>query len=103
MTPRIFKACAVSFNLDPSERNRGAVPRTGVDGRRLFALVRHSSALAGLFVQILRLIQEAGLVKLGYVALDGTKIKANASKHKAMSYGNMKKKKEELEKEVGEL
>ncbi|MGO9532017.1 MAG: IS1182 family transposase [Syntrophobacteraceae bacterium] len=64
---------------------------------------RHLKTLAGLFVQILRLCQQAGLVKLGHVALDGTKIKANASKHKAMSYGNMKKKKEELEKEIDEL
>ena len=64
---------------------------------------RHLKALAGLFVQILRLCQEAGLVKLGHVALDGTKIKANASKHKAMSYGKMKKKKEELEEEIDEL
>ena len=64
---------------------------------------RHLKALAGLFVQILRLCQQAGLVKLGHVALDGTKIRANASKHKAMSYGKMKKKKEELEKEIEEL
>ncbi len=64
---------------------------------------RHLKALAGLFVQILRLCQKAGLVKLGHVALDGTKIKANASKHKAMGYGRMKKKKEELEKEIDEL
>lgn len=64
---------------------------------------RHLKALADLFVQALRLCQKAGLVKLGHVALDGTKIKANASKHKAMSYGNMKKKREELEKEVSEL
>jgi transposase len=64
---------------------------------------RHLKSLAGLFVQILRLCQEAGLVKLGHVALDGTKIKANASKHKAMSYGRMKKKKEELEKEIEAL
>lgn len=64
---------------------------------------RHLKALAGLFVQILRLCQQAGLVKLGHVALDGTKVKANASKHKAMSYGRMKKKKEELEKEIEEL
>jgi transposase len=64
---------------------------------------RHLRALAGLFVQILRLCQEAGLVKLGHMALDGTKIKANASKHKTMSYGRMKKKKEELEKEIDEL
>jgi hypothetical protein len=46
---------------------------------------RHGAALQGLFVQVLRLCREAGLVKLGHVALDGTKIKANASKHKAMS------------------
>jgi transposase len=50
---------------------------------------RHSEALYGLFVQVLRLCREAGLVKLGHVALDGTKIKANASKHKAMSYARM--------------
>src|SRR6058998_4290809 len=58
---------------------------------------RHLTALAGLFVQVLRLCQAAGLVKLGHVALDGTKLKANASKHKAMSYGRMKKAEPELE------
>src|SRR5437879_3268848 len=50
---------------------------------------RHLPALAGLFVQGLRLCQAAGLVKLGHVALDGTKVQANASKHKAMSYARM--------------
>jgi transposase len=50
---------------------------------------RHLAALSDLFVQVLRLCQRAGLVKLGHVALDGTKIKANASKHKAMSYGRL--------------
>ena len=50
----------------------------------------HLKALAGLFLQVLKLCQKAGLVKLGHVALDGTKIKANASKHKAMSYQRMK-------------
>jgi len=64
---------------------------------------RHLKALAALFVQILRLCQEAGLVKLGHVALDGTKVRANASKHKAMSYGRMKKSQEELEKEIAAL
>lgn len=49
----------------------------------------HLGSLAQLFVQVVRLCQRAGLVKLGHVALDGTKIKANASKHKAMSYGRM--------------
>jgi transposase len=50
---------------------------------------RHLAALSGLFVQVLELCRKAGLVKLGHVALDGTKIRANASKHKAMSYGRM--------------
>jgi transposase len=61
---------------------------------------RHLKALAGLFVQVLRLAEKAGLVKLGHVALDGTKIKANASKHKAMSYERMKKREVELKAEV---
>jgi transposase len=50
---------------------------------------RHLKALAGLFTQALLLCAKAGLVKLGHVAIDGTKIKANASKHKAMSYKRM--------------
>ena len=57
-------------------------------------------ALAALFVQVLKLAETAGLVKLGHVALDGTKIKANASKHKAMSYERMKKREAELQAEV---
>ena len=64
---------------------------------------RHLKALKGLFVQVLRLCQKAGLVKLGHVALDGTKMKANASKHKAMSYGRMQKEEERLRKEVEAL
>jgi transposase len=64
---------------------------------------RHLKALKGLFVQVLRLCQKAGLVKLGHVALDGTKIKANASKHKAMSYGRMQKEEERLKQEVERL
>lgn len=61
---------------------------------------RHLKALAGLFVQVLKLAETAGLVKLGHVALDGTKIKANASKHKAMSYARMKQREAELQAEV---
>ena len=61
---------------------------------------RHLTALAALFVQVLKLAEKAGLVKLGHVALDGTKIKANASKHKAMSYDRMKKREAELKAEV---
>ena len=53
-------------------------------------------ALSGLFVQVLALCQQAGLEKLGHVALDGTKVKANASKHKAMSYQRMKEKAAQL-------
>jgi transposase len=64
---------------------------------------RHLPALARLFVQVLQLCEAAGLVKLGHVALDGTKIKANASKHKAMSYQRMCAKEKELEAEVARL
>jgi transposase len=64
---------------------------------------RHLAALANLFVQVLRLCQAAGLVKLGHVALDGTKVKANASKHKAMSYGRMAVAEQKLEEEVQAL
>ena len=64
---------------------------------------RHLSALAGLFVQVLLLCQKAGLVKLGHVALDGTKVKANASKHKAMSYARMCEAEQRLQHEVAEL
>ena len=63
----------------------------------------HLKALAGLFLQVLKLCQKTGLVKLGHVALDGTKIKANASKHKAMSYKRMKEEEVRLEAEVAEL
>jgi hypothetical protein len=57
---------------------------------------RHLEALAELFVQVLRLCRQAGLVKLGHVALDGTKLQANASKHKAISYGRMARAEAEL-------
>ncbi len=63
----------------------------------------HLKALTGLFVQVLRIAQKAKLVKLGHVALDGTKVKANASKHKAMSYARMVDKEAQLEREVAKL
>lgn len=59
--------------------------------------------LALLFVQVLRLCRKVGLVKLEYVSLDLTKVKADASKHKAMSYGRMRKKEKELEERVNRL
>jgi len=64
---------------------------------------RHLKPLAELFVQVLQLCRKAGLVRLGHVALDGTKVRANASKHKAMSYGRMEKTAEQLEEEVERL
>ncbi len=72
--------------------------RTISDFRKL-----HLTELEGLFVQVLRLCQKAGLVKLGHVSLDGTKIKANASRHKAMSYGRMKEEQKRLRKEIRQL
>ena len=92
---RIAKACRerVDFmsvvGLDPPDF------RTISEFRK-----RHLQALSALFSQVLRLCERAGLVKLGHVALDGTKIRANASKHKAMSYERMGKRAEELEAEV---
>ncbi|CAK6694705.1 IS1182 family transposase [Synechococcus sp. BA-124 BA4] len=64
---------------------------------------RHLAALAGLFVQVLRLCQKAGLVSLGHVALDGTKVRANASRHKAMSHERMLKSEKQLEGEMRAL
>jgi transposase len=64
---------------------------------------RHIGALSGLFLQVLRLCRETGLVRLGHVALDGTKVRANASKHKAMSYGRMDGKIAELEEQIRQL
>ncbi len=63
----------------------------------------HLRELSKLFLGVLSVCQRAGLVKLGHVSLDGTKVKANASKHKAMSYGRMREKCAELEAEVEQL
>lgn len=63
----------------------------------------HRKAVEGLFEQVLRLALKAGAIKLGRVAIDGSKVKANASKHKAMSYGRMKEKERELREEVRRL
>ena len=64
---------------------------------------RHLDALSGLFTQALLLCSEAGLVKLGHVSIDGTKIKANAGKHKAMSYGRMGETEARLKQEIDAL
>jgi len=64
---------------------------------------RHLEALGELFVQALRLCKQAKLVGFGSLALDGTKIRANASRHKAMSYERMQRKEQQLEAEIAEL
>ena len=95
---RVARACrerndfAMIVALDPPDF------RTINDFRK-----RHLKALGALFLQVLKLCETAGLVKLGHVALDGTKIKANASKHKAMSYERMKKREAELKAEVARM
>jgi len=63
----------------------------------------HIGTLQGLFEQVLEMALEVGAVKIGRVTLDGTKVKANASKHKAMSYGRMQEKQEQLRDEVKQL
>jgi transposase len=64
---------------------------------------RHLLALEGLFVDVLKLCAKAGLVKVGRIALDGSKVKANASRHKAMSYDYMLKEEQRLKQEIKDL
>jgi len=63
----------------------------------------HGVALSEVFTQVVKIAQEAGLVKLCAVAIDGSKVKANASKHKAMSYGRMESEEKRLKSEIEEL
>jgi transposase len=63
----------------------------------------HLETLAGMFEQVLKIALQAGAMKLGRVALDGTKMKANASKHKAMSYDRMREKDKQIRAEVKQL
>jgi transposase len=92
---RIMKACQERLDFMAVTGMQKPDFRTISEFRR-----QHLKALSGLFVQVLRLCQKAGMVSLGHVALDGTKLKANASKHKAMSYGRMKLREPELAAEV---
>lgn len=64
---------------------------------------RHLGAFKEMFLQVLHIAQKAGMLSLGHVSLDGSKIKANASKHKAMSYGRMKQEEQRLRQEIEEL
>ena len=92
---RIAKACCERVDFMSIVAHDPPDFRTISDFRK-----RHLQGLGELFVQVLRLCEKAGLVKLGHVALDGTKIKANASKHKAMSYERMEARAAALEAEV---
>ena len=94
---RIAGACAerVDFMV--------IVGRVGPDFRTVNNFrKRHLEALRGLFGQVLQLCRKVGMVRMGHVALDGTKMRANASRHKAMSYGRMKKAEQKLVRQVDE-
>jgi transposase len=93
---RIAKACRERVDFMSIVGLDAPDFRTIADFRK-----RHLQALSELFVQVLKLCDMAGLTKLGHVACDGSKIKANASKHKAMSYERMEARATQLEAEVG--
>ena len=92
---RIARACEERLDFMAVTAMQRPDFRTVSDFRR-----RHLAALGELFEQVLALCRAAGLVKLGHVALDGTKLAANASRHKAMSYAGMKRREDELAAEV---
>ena len=94
---RIARACEERLDFQAVTALNQPDFRTISEFRR-----RHLDALAGLFVQVLALCRRAGLASLSHVAVDGTKIKANASKHKAMSYARMVEAEAELAREVDE-
>src|SRR5689334_5006988 len=92
---RIAQACEERVDFMAGTALNKPDFRTVAEFRR-----RHLKALVNLFVQVLKLCRAAGLVKLGHVSLDGTKIQANASRHKAMSYGRMREAEKKLASEV---
>ena len=94
---RIARACEERLDFQAVTALNQPDFRTISEFRR-----RHLNALSGLFVQVLALCRKAGLVGLDHVAVDGTKIKANASKHKSMSYARMVEAEAELAREVAE-
>src|SRR6202158_2584998 len=82
-------------------RMEGFFDDGGTRSARIFA--RSATSASGIFLQVLKLCETAGLVKLGHVALDGKKIKANASKHKAVSNERMKRREAQLKAEVARM
>lgn len=95
---KIARGCVEDVALRFLAANNTPNFRTIADFRK-----DHLPALKGLFLQVVKLCRKAGLVKLGHIALDGTRVKANASKHKAMSYGRMKTEEARLQAEIEEL
>ena len=95
---RIERACQEDVAFRVVAGNAQPYFTTINDFRRI-----HREQFAALFVQVLKLCRRAGLVKLRHVAVDGTKVKAKASKHKAMSYKRMLKEERRLQAEVGRL
>jgi len=94
---RIARACEERLDFQAVTALNRPDFRTISEFRR-----RHLAALAALFVQVLALCRRAGLVGLNHVAVDGTKLRANASKHKAMSYARMGPAEAELAAEVAD-
>lgn len=94
---RIARACEERVDFMAVTAHQRPDFRTISDFRK-----RHLKALGALFGQVVALCAEAGLVRLGHVSLDGTRVRANASKHKAMSYGRMKQRAPELAREIAE-
>ena len=110
---RPFGAIVFGWFGDRTGRKRTFLVTISVMGLATFAVAflpdyhtigefrqRFTEELKGLFLQVLLLCREAGLVRLGHISLDGTKLRANASKHKAMSYGRMLQKEPVLAAEV---
>lgn len=95
---KIAKACQDVVAFRVLSANQFPDFRTISDFRK-----RHLGAFKELFLQVVKIAQNAGMVQLGHVSLDGSKIKANASKHKAMSYGRMKQEEQRLRQEISEL
>jgi len=92
---RIEEACEIRLDFRALVGNQRPDHSTISEFRK-----RHRDALAALFVQVLSLCRDAGLTKMGHVALDGTKIRANASKRAAMSYKRMKEAEPQLAAEI---
>ena len=96
--PKIARGCETDLGFRVLSGGQFPDFRTLADFRK-----DHLGAFQGLFLEVLRMCREAGLVRMGHLSLDGSKYQANASKHKAMSYGRIQEVEPQLEAEVKEL